>query len=175
MDCFLWFCFTHYSLFASAIGAAFSLSVDVAMDCVVVADIDCWSGGEGIASCGNYPDVCAMPKAHTKTASIEITCSPEEKEQLRQNATRAGTSVSRYLVTLGLNGNTADYGTLRRKADGALVNAELYQRLGEMVTALQASPDYSWSLVQETIDLIHELRREIALSRLRNFVERLEP
>ena len=88
-----------------------------------------------------------MPKAHTKTASIEISCSPEEKEQLRQNATRAGTSVSRYLVTLGLNGNTTDYGTLRRKADGALVNAELYQRLGEMVTALQASPDFSWSLV----------------------------
>ena len=116
-----------------------------------------------------------MPKAHTKTASIEITCSPEEKEQLRQNATHAGTSVSRYLVTLGLNGNTTDYGTLRRKADGALVNAELYQRLGEMVTALQASPDYSWSLVQEAIDLIHELRREIALSRLRNFFERLEP
>ena len=117
-----------------------------------------------------------MPKPELKETYIRVLCTDRQKQLAQAKARAAGArSLSEYALTMMLEGNTDEYGTVRRKADGALVNAELYQRLGEMVAALQASPDYSWSLVQEAIDLIHELRREIALSRLRNFVERLEP
>lgn len=147
-------------------------------------EIDNCNSASPAASRGKLPG--NMAKREGKTASIEITCTPSQKTAIKARSQSVGAkSVSEYLLTIALKGNVDDYGFMRRKADGPLVNAATYQRLGEMIELLEtricatskdslfsASPD-AQSLLQELIEQIHETRREIALNRLKNAVNRL--
>lgn len=104
---------------------------------------------------------------------IKVWCTADQKERVLSNAQRNGAkSTSEYLLTLGLNGVTDEYSSARRKADGPLLNAKVYLKLFHMIEALQQRPDAGTKLVEEAIALIHEVRRDIAINRLRHNAER---
>jgi HPt (histidine-containing phosphotransfer) domain-containing protein len=107
-----------------------------------------------------------MTKKKTKDTHFKVLCTVEQRERAHTIAKSAGAaSLSEYALTLILEGNTEKYGTSRRKAEGPLINAQLYYRLGEMVDALKATPSNCCDLVQEAIAFLHEIRREIVLNR----------
>lgn len=116
-------------------------------------------------------------KRSRKTECIKIRCTPDEKESIQRGADLAGAdSVSEYALTLLLGGNSEKYGFMRHKADGPLLNAAVYGRLGEMVERLQEEPGdavklASEAMILETIELMHEIRRDIAINRLRHSFE----
>lgn len=118
-------------------------------------------------------------KRSRKTECIKIRCTPDEKERIQRGADLAGAdSVSEYALMLLLGGNSEKYGFMRHKADGPLLNASTYQQLGDMVERLQAEPDgveklASEVLLLETIELMHEIRRDIATNRLRQSIEQM--
>jgi uncharacterized protein (DUF1778 family) len=104
-----------------------------------------------------------MPKLTNRTATIEVQCTPEQKAQIRQYAAGAGTSMSSYLLHCGLK--------RRRQVEGPLINLLLYQRLEKLVTALESCPQNSDQ--QTIVDLIWEVRREIALRRIGDAAEKV--
>ncbi len=115
-----------------------------------------------------------MRKRTNKEVSIEIRCTASQKKAIQANAQKLGAkSMSEYLLTLGLEGLTKDYDSMRRKADGALLNAATYELLGTLSADLKARPDSELQVVQDAISLIHETRREIAFKRFENAVEQL--
>lgn len=112
-----------------------------------------------------------MPKPDRKTQLIRIACTPAQKNALKAKAKEGkARSLSEYLLTLGLEGRTEEFGFMRRKAEGALVNAMTYARLTEMLQVLQ-SHSGDTALVSEAIALLEEVRREIVLARLTQRVE----
>lgn len=119
-----------------------------------------------------------MPR-EAKSEILKLRISPSQKQQIKQNAKAAGASMSLYLLTLGLEGGTAEFGTQRRKAEGSLVNAKLYSDLGRLLglfnqrqktinLALKIGyqPPGDKGEVAEAMALLHQIRREIALKRL---------
>lgn len=112
-------------------------------------------------------------KRSPKREHIKVWCTADQKARVLSNAQRNGAkSTSEYLLTLGLNGLTEEYSSARRKEDGPLLNAEVYLKLFNMIEALQQRPDAGTELVEEAIALIHEVRRDIAINRLRHNAER---
>ena len=105
-------------------------------------------------------------KREVRSEFIKLRCTPREKETIQKNASSSGAStVSDYLLTLGLESHAQEYSSARRKADGILVSAEVYLNLFEMIEALQLRPDADVTLVKEAIVLIQQVRREIILNR----------
>jgi uncharacterized protein (DUF1778 family) len=105
-------------------------------------------------------------KREVRSEFIKLRCTPREKETIQNHAASCGAStVSDYLLTLGLESNTQEYSSARRKANGILLSAEVYSKLFEIIEALQLRPDADIALVRETIALVHEVRREIVLYR----------
>ena len=108
-----------------------------------------------------------------KREHIKVWCTTEEKKNVKSRSEATGAkSVSDYLLMLGLNGLTDDYGSAREKAEGPLLNARVYGRLFGMIEALEQRPDAEITVVRDAIELIHEVRRDIAINRLRNGFER---
>ena len=54
------------------------------------------------------------------------------------------------------------------------MNAATYQKLAELVEALRPQATLAPSLMRETIELIREVQREIALNRFDHALEKLE-
>jgi hypothetical protein len=103
-----------------------------------------------------------MPKSTNRTETIEVQCTSEQKAQIRQHAAGAGTSMSTYLLDCGLK--------RRRQMEGPLINLLLYQRLGELAEILKSHPQ---NCDQPAIlELIWEVRREIALRRIGEAAEK---
>jgi hypothetical protein len=125
--------------------------------------------GEGrtgrTASCGHSPENPSMPKTSKRTETIEVQCTPEQKTQIRQYATGAGTSMSTYLLDCGLK--------RRRQVEGPLINLSLFQQLEELTEVLKELPRSQ--LLEDVLALIWEVRREIALKRLGDAVEKVLP
>lgn len=113
------------------------------------------------------------PKRATRETHIQIACTYDQKEKIKGIARQAGAkTLNQYALTLLLQGNTEEFGFLRRKAEGALVTADTYRQLREIAQALKARPDSNTELVKAAIDLVNEVGREITLARLANQVEK---
>jgi uncharacterized protein (DUF1778 family) len=106
-----------------------------------------------------------MPKSIKRTETIEVQCTPDQKAQIRQYAAGAGTSMSTYLLDCGLK--------RRRQVEGPLINLDLFRQLGELTEALKDFPQSP--PLEEVLALIWEVRREIALRRLGDAIEKVLP
>jgi hypothetical protein len=104
-----------------------------------------------------------MPKSTNRTETVEVQCTLEQKAQIRQYAAGAGTSMSTYLLDCGLK--------RRRQVEGPLINLLLYKRLGELSEILESQPQSC--KLQAILDLIWEVRREIALRRIGEAAEKV--
>ncbi|WP_017302330.1 plasmid mobilization protein [Nodosilinea nodulosa] len=104
-----------------------------------------------------------MSKTTRRTETIEVQCTAEQKAQIRQYAVGAGTSMSTYLLDCALK--------RRRQAEGPLINLLLYQRLGELGEILESHPQSRKR--QALLELIWEVRREIALRRIGDAAEKV--
>ena len=115
----------------------------------------------------------SSPKRAVREAFLHIACTQAQKERIKHNAKQAGAkSLTEYALTLLLKGDTEEFGFLRRKADGALVTADVYRRLRDIGQRLKTSPEVDEALLRETIRVVTEVGRDIALSRLANEVEK---
>ncbi|MBE9108392.1 alpha-amylase [Nodosilinea sp. LEGE 07298] len=106
-----------------------------------------------------------MPKTTKRTETIEVQCTPEQKAQIRQYAVGAGTSMSTYLLDCGLK--------RRRQVEGPLINLSLFQQLAELTEALKSKGQ--GHQLEDVLELIWEVRREIALRRLGDAIEKVLP
>lgn len=115
-----------------------------------------------------------MPKRELKDTFVKIPCTASQKERIQVNAEAAGAkSVAQYGLTLMLAGDTDEFGSMRRKAEGALLNGDTYRLLRDIRDLLKARPDSDSELVQQAIDVVNEVGRDIALHRLAREAERL--
>jgi hypothetical protein len=73
--------------------------------------------------------------------------------------------MSTYLLDCGLK--------RRRQVEGPLINLGLFRQLGELTEALKALPQTQ--LLDDVLALIWEVRREIALRRLGDAIEKVLP
>ncbi|WP_348251998.1 hypothetical protein [Leptolyngbya sp. FACHB-1515] len=97
--------------------------------------------------------------------SIEIYCTSEaQKDELKAIARERGLSVSRFLLNLAF-ANGRDVGA-RRRAEGALLNFDVYWQLGLMAQRLLDRSEFTDQEKAELHELIQQTRREIALKRL---------
>ena len=112
------------------------------------------------------------PKRSKREAFLYIACTRAQKERIKQNAKKAGAkTLTEYALTLLLKGDTEEFGFLRRKADGALVTADVYRQMGNIAERLKSEPSLDAALVREAISVANEVRRDIALNRLAKQVE----
>ncbi|HEY9909437.1 MAG TPA: hypothetical protein V6D18_17740 [Thermosynechococcaceae cyanobacterium] len=103
-------------------------------------------------------------KAGKRRPTIEIYCeSEEQKQQINALAAERGLSTSKFLIGLTFS-NGRDVGA-RRRTEGALVNAQLYGRIGEISDQLQDHADWQPQEKAELIALMRETQRLIALHR----------
>lgn len=115
-----------------------------------------------------------MPKRELKNTFVKIPCTPTQKQRIQANAQAAkAKSVAEYGLTLMLAGDTEEFGSMRRKAEGALVNGDTYRLLREIRDLLKARPDSDSDLVQQAIEVVCETGRDIALHRLTQAAEKL--
>jgi uncharacterized protein (DUF1778 family) len=128
----------------------------------VVADVIGEERTGRTASRGHSPENSSMPKTNKRTETIEVQCTPEQKAQIRQYATGAGSSMSSYLLDCGLK--------RRRQVEGPLINLQLYQCLSDLAAALKDHPQ-SYE-VEAILELIWEVRREVALRRIGEAAEK---
>lgn len=116
----------------------------------------------------------SRPQRAKRETYIQIACTHDQKTQIKDIARKAGAkTLNQYALTLLLQGNTEEFGFLRRKAEGALITADTYRQLRTIAQALKAKSDSDTALVQEAIDLVNTVGREIALARLANQIEKL--
>ena len=114
----------------------------------------------------------SSPKRATREAFLHIACTQAQKERIKHNAKQAGAkSLTEYALTLLLKGDTEEFGFLRRKADGALVTADVYRQLRDIAQRLKSKPDMDEDLLREAIAIVSAVGRDIALARLANQVE----
>lgn len=112
------------------------------------------------------------PKRLKREAFLSIACTHAQKARIKQNAQKAGArTLTEYALTLLLKGDTEEFGFLRRKADGALVTADVYRQLRAISERLNAEPTLTNALLQETLQVVTDARRDIALSRVAQQVE----
>ncbi len=112
------------------------------------------------------------PKRAKREAFLYIACTREQKARIQDNAKKAGAkSLTEYALTLLLKGDTEEFGFLRRKADGALVTADVYRQMRDIAERLKSETHLDEELVREAIAIADEVRRDIALSRLANQIE----
>lgn len=110
-------------------------------------------------------------KRSPKREHIKVWCTVEDKARVRAVAEATGAkSVSDFLLTLGLNGANDEFAG-RRGGEGPLLNARVYERLFGMIEALEQRPDADITLVKDAVEMIHEVRRDIAINRLRQGTE----
>ena len=113
------------------------------------------------------------PKRAKREAFLYIACTRDQKARIQENAKKAGAkTLTEYALTLLLKGDTEEFGFLRRKADGALVTADVYRQMRDIAERIKSEPRLDEALVREAISMATEIRRDIALSRLANQVER---
>lgn len=112
------------------------------------------------------------PKRATRETYIQIACTHEQKARIKEIAHQAGAkTLNQYALTLLLEGNTEEFGFLRRKAEGALVNADTYRQLRTIAEALKSHPDASSDFIQEAISIVKTVGRDIGLARLTTQVQ----
>ena len=113
------------------------------------------------------------PKRAKREAFLYIACTRDQKARIQDNAKKAGAkSLTEYALTLLLKGDTEEFGFLRRKADGALVTADVYRQMRDIAERLKSDTSLDAGLVREAIQVADEVRRDIALSRLTREVEK---
>ena len=111
----------------------------------------------------------SKPKRANREAFLHIACTHSQKEQIKANAKKAGAkSLTEYVLTLALKGNTEEFGFMRRKADGALINADTYRQLRDIAKILKTNPNGDEKLIQEALQVIQKIGKEIVLNRLKN-------
>jgi len=114
----------------------------------------------------------SAPKRATRETHIQIACTHQQKDQIKEIARKAGAkTLNQYALTLLLQGSTEEFGFLRRKAEGALVTADVYRQLRAISQALKARPDANTDLVRDAIAVVTQTGIDIALARLANDVE----
>ena len=115
----------------------------------------------------------SKPKRAHREAFIHIACTHSQKEQIKENAKKEGAkSLTEYALTMLLKGNTEEFGFLRRKADGALVTADVYRQLRDIAKILKTTPTSDKALLEENLRVIREVGKEIAMNRLKQEIER---
>ena len=115
----------------------------------------------------------SSPKRSVREAFLHIACTQAQKARIKENAKKAGAkSLTEYALTLLLKGDTEEFGFLRRKADGALVTADVYRQLRDIAQRLKASPEVDEAILKEAITIVTEVGKDIALSRLAKQFER---
>ncbi|GAQ00175.1 hypothetical protein [Leptolyngbya sp. NIES-2104] len=113
-------------------------------------------------------------KRELKDTFIKIPCTATQKKRIQDYAAAANAkSVAQYGLTLLLAGETNEFGSLRRKAEGALLNGDTYRLLREIRDLLQANPNADDELIQRAIEVVNQVGRDIALHRLAREEERL--
>ena len=106
---------------------------------------------------------------------IKVRCTAAQKSQVEEKAKTVGArSVNEYCLTVLLEGKTEEYGTLRRKAEGALNNAQTYYQLIQLNQTLRNQGDLNNDLVQQAIALVEQTGLEMVLARLANRVEEIK-
>ena len=115
----------------------------------------------------------SKPKRAHREAFLHIACTHTQKERIKENAKKAGAkSLTEYALTMLLKGNTEEFGFMRRKADGALVTADVYYLLTEMVQQLKTKPTINEELTKEAIKVVRQVGKEITMHRLKQEIER---
>jgi len=115
----------------------------------------------------------SKPKRARREAFLHIACTQAQKERIKENAKKAGAkSITEYALTMLLKGDTEEFGFMRRKADGALVTADVYYRLTEIAQELKTKPTPNEELTQEAIRVVREVGKEITMHRLKQEIER---
>lgn len=115
-----------------------------------------------------------MIKRLSKDSYFKVYCNTEQKQRIQRHAKAVcAKSVSEYVLTVLLQGDTREYDGLRYKADGMLINAATYQKLGELVDDLRGRKHLEGAEIEAVISLIHEVRLEIATCRLSNKIEKI--
>lgn len=103
-------------------------------------------------------------KIGKRRPTIELYCeSDAQKQAINVLAAERGLSTSQFLIQLAL-ANGRDVGA-RRRTEGAIINAQLYGRLGEMAELLRDRSDWQPRQQSELIALIQATQRSIALHR----------
>ena len=114
----------------------------------------------------------SKPKRAHCEAFIHIACTHTQKEHIKENAKKVGAkSITEYILTLGLKGNTKEFRFMRRKADELLVTADTYRQLRDIVKILKTNPNADEKLIKETLKVIRKVGKGITLNRLKNDIE----
>ena len=115
----------------------------------------------------------SKPKRAHREAFLHIACTHSQKERIKENAKKEGAkSLTEYALTMLLKGNTEEFGFLRRKADGALVTADVYRQLRDIARILKTTQTPDKALLEENLRVIREVGKEIAMNRLKQDIER---
>lgn len=115
-----------------------------------------------------------MLKRATDETYIKVRCSPSQKSRIEEKVKQvAAKSMNEYCLTVLLEGDTEEYGTLRRKAEGPLVNSQTYHQLIQLNQALRERQDFDTQLLRDAIALVKQVGREIVLARLENKIDQL--
>ena len=115
----------------------------------------------------------SKPKRTHREAFLHIACTHDQKERIKENAKKAGAkSITEYILTIGLKGDTEEFGFMKRKADGALVAADVYYLLTEIGHQLKTKPTPNEELTQEAIRVVREVGKEITMNRLKQQIEK---
>ena len=115
----------------------------------------------------------SKPKRSHREAFLHIACTHDQKERIKKNAKQDGAkSITEYILTLALKGDTEEFGFMRRKADGALVTADVYYLLTEIAQQLKTKPTPNEELTQEAIRVVREVGKDITMHRLKQEIER---
>ena len=115
----------------------------------------------------------SKPKRSPREAFLHIACTHDQKERIRANAKKAeAKSITEYILALALKGDTEEFGFMRRKADGALINADVYRQLRDVAKILKANSNVDKKLVEETLTVIRKVGKGMTLNRLINNIEK---
>ena len=115
----------------------------------------------------------SKPKRAHREAFLHIACTHRQKERIKENAKKAGAkSITEYILTIGLKGDNEEFGFMKRKADGALVTADVYRQLRDIAKLLKNIPTTDKELLEENLRLIREVAKEITMNRLKQQIEK---
>ncbi len=115
----------------------------------------------------------SKPKRAHREAFLHIACTHAQKERIKENAKKTGAkSLTEYALTMLLKGDTEEFGFMRRKADGALITADVYYLLTEIAQQLKTKPTTNEELTQEAIRVVRQVGKEMTMHRLKQGIER---
>lgn len=124
------------------------------------------------ARCPKIHDFMSAAKRPPDQTYIQIACTPDQKDRIKKLAKQAGAkTLNQYALPLLLNGDTEGFAFAQRNAEGALVTADVYRQLRSIAQTLKTNLNPNDSLIQEAIEVVNAIGRDIALARLATQVE----